>query len=111
MKKNLQYSWFVNNLMYITQKEMPIEGFDVLLQINEENLHSDLVQQDVLILTGRKDHLVPFKMHNLQVKALTNARSVTGRVFTKEENAQNHCQIGNIGLALDVMIKWIDAKS
>ena len=87
MKKNLQYSWFVHNLMYITDKKVPIEGFDVLLQINEKNLHSDLVKQDVLILTGRKDHLVPFKMHNLQVKALTNARSVTGRVFTKEENA------------------------
>jgi pimeloyl-ACP methyl ester carboxylesterase len=111
MKKNLQYSWFVNNLMYITNKEVPIEGFDVLLKINEENLHSDLVKQDVLILTGRHDHLIPFKIHNMQVKALTNARSVTGKVFTKEENAQNHCQIGNLGLALDVMVKWIDGKS
>ncbi len=111
MKKKQMYSWFVNNLMYITNKEVPIEGFDVLLQLNEENLHSDLVKQDVLVLTGRKDHMIPFKMHNVQVKALTNARSVTGRVFTKEENAQNHCQIGNIGLALDVMMKWIDGKS
>ena len=111
MKKNLMYSWFVNNLMYITNKEVPIEGFDVLLQLNEENLHSDLVKQDVLILTGRNDHLVPFKMHNLQIKALTNAKSVTERVFTKEENAQNHCQIGNISLALDVMVKWIEQKS
>ena len=111
MKKNLQYSWFVNNLMYITNKEVPIEAFDDLLQLNEENLHSDLVKQDVLVLTGRKDHMIPFKMHNMQVKALTNASSVTGRVFTKEENAQNHCQIGNIGLALDVMEKWIIEKS
>ena len=108
MKKNLMYSWFCNNLMYITNKKVPIEAFDVLLQLNEENLHSNLVKQDVLILTGRKDHLVPFKMHNLQVKALANAESVTARVFTKEENAQNHCQIGNIGLKLDVVIKWIE---
>ncbi len=110
MKKDLEYSWFVNNLIYITNKDMPIEGFDVLLQLNEENLHSDSVKQDVLILTGRKDHMVPFKMHNLQIKALTNARSVTGRIFTKEEHAQNHCQIGNIGLALDAMVKWIAEK-
>ena len=110
MKKNLQYSWFVNNLMYITNKEVPIEGFDVLLQLNKENLHSDLVKQDVLVLTGRKDHMIPFKMHNMQVKALTNAKSVTARVFTKEEHAQNHCQIGNIGLALDTMVKWIEEK-
>ncbi|MFC1970765.1 alpha/beta hydrolase family protein [Chloroflexota bacterium] len=111
MKKKPEYSWFVNNLMYITNKEVPIEAFDVLMQFNEENLHSDLVRQDVLILTGREDHLVPFKMHNMQVKALTNARSLTSRVFTKEEQAQNHCQMGNIGLALDVMRKWIEQKT
>jgi hypothetical protein len=46
-----------------------------------------------------------------QLKALTNARSVASRVFTKKEHAQNHCQIGNIGLALDVMVKWIEEKS
>ena len=111
MKKKPEYSWFANNLMYITNKEVPIEAFDVLMQFNEENLHSDLVQQDVLILTGREDHLVPFKMHDIQVKALTNARSVTSRVFTKEDQAQNHCQMGNLGLALDVMRKWIEQKS
>jgi len=47
----------------------------------------------------------------MQIKALTNAKSVTGRVFTEDEQAHNHCQIGNIGLALDVMLKWIDEKS
>ena len=111
MKKDLEYSWFVNNLMYITGKNVPIEAFDVLFQFNEENLHSNLVQQDILILTGKEDHLVPFKMHDMQVKALTNARSITSRVFTKEEHAQNHCQMGNLGLALDVMREWIEARS
>ena len=97
--------------MYITKKETPIEAFDVTLRCNEENLHSDMVKQDVLILTGSEDHLVPFKMHDKQVKALTNAKSVTSRIFTKEEQAQNHCQIGNLGLALDVMREWIEEKS
>jgi hypothetical protein len=32
-------------------------------------------------------------------------------VFTKEDNAQNHCQIGNIGLALKVMGEWIEEKT
>ena len=83
-------------------------AFDVLLELNAENLHSDFVRQDVLILTGRNDHMVPFKMHNLQEKALTTARSVTASVFTKEENAQNHCQIRNIGLKLDIVMQWIE---
>lgn len=110
-KKDLEYSWFVNNLMYITGKDTPVEAFDVLLQFSEENLQSDRVQQDVLILTGKEDHLVPYKMHDIQVQALTNARSVTPRVFTNDEHAGSHCQMGNLGLALDVMLQWIKDKT
>lgn len=88
-----------------------MDAFEVWLQMNETNLHSELVTQDVLILTGREDHFIPFKMHDMQIRALTNARSVTARVFSKEEHAQNHCQIGNIGLALDVMVDWIKERS
>lgn len=46
----------------------------------------------------------------MQVNALKNARSVTGRIFTREEQGQNHCQVGNIGLALNVMSVWIKEK-
>jgi pimeloyl-ACP methyl ester carboxylesterase len=111
MKKDKMHAWTIGNLMYIANKKTPMDAFDVAKQLNAKNLHSELVKQDVLILTGRDDHFIPFKMHNMQIKALTNAKSVTARVFTKEEQAQNHCQIGNIGLALDVMVKWIDKKS
>jgi len=107
MKKDGVHTWSIGNLMYIADKKTPMDAADVAFQMNAKNLHSDLVTQDVLILTGRKDHFIPFKMHDKQVKALTNAKSVTARVFTKEEQAQNHCQIGNFGLALDVMTKWI----
>jgi pimeloyl-ACP methyl ester carboxylesterase len=111
MEKDGMHAWSIGNLMYITDKKTPMDAADVAFQMNEKNLHSDLVKQDVLILTGREDHFIPFKMHNKQVKALTNAKSVTARVFTREEQAQNHCQIGNTGLALDVIVKWIEEKS
>lgn len=65
----------------------------------------------MLILTGAEDHLIPLKMHHKQVAALKNAKSVTERIFTSEEEGQNHCQIGNIGLALKVMSKWMAKKS
>lgn len=104
-------AWMIGNLMYIANAQEPIEATDLMLNLNANNLHSDLVKQDVLILTGKDDHFVPFKMHDLQVKALTSAKSVTARVFTKENQAHNHCQIGNIGLALDVMLNWIEVVS
>ena len=111
MNANYQERWGINNLMYITKTTTPMDATDVLLQFNEHNLHSELVKQDVLILTGAEDHFIPLKMHYKQVNALRNAKSVTARIFKKEDQAQNHCQIGNIGLALDVMEKWIEAKS
>jgi pimeloyl-ACP methyl ester carboxylesterase len=111
MNANYQERWGINNLMYITKTTTPMDATDVLLQFNEHNLHSELVKQDVLILTGSEDHFIPLKMHYKQVNALKKAKSVTGRIFTKADQAQNHCQIGNIGLALDVMEKWIDEKT
>jgi pimeloyl-ACP methyl ester carboxylesterase len=110
-EENGMQAWMMGNLMYITQKENPIDAFDIWLQLNKENLHSDLIKQDVLYLTGKKDHFVPFKMHKLQIDALTNTNSLTDIVFTKETHAQNHCQIGNIKLSLDTMLDWIESKS
>lgn len=110
MKKEGIQSWQTNNLLHITKKETPLEAFEYSMQLNEENLHSELVKQNVLFLTGRNDHFIPFKMHALQIEALTNAKSITDRIFTKKENAQNHCQIGNIQLMLDVIIEWLQDK-
>jgi len=46
----------------------------------------------------------------MQVDALINAKSVTGRIFTREEQGQNHCQVGNIGLTLKVISDWMKEK-
>ncbi|MFC1642293.1 alpha/beta fold hydrolase [Myxococcota bacterium] len=103
-------AWMIGNLMYITGSKTPMEALDIWLQLNTENEHSELVTQDVLYLHGQKDHFVFMKMYHMQMKALINTRSLTGRVFTEREQAQNHCQIGNVGLALDTVIQWIKEK-
>ncbi len=110
VKVSDQERWALNNLMYITRKETPTEAAFELLNLNEKNLHSDKVLQDVLILTGAEDHFIPMKMHHKQVAALTKAASVTERIFTRDEHAQNHCQVGNIGLALQEMLSWLEQK-
>lgn len=111
MKIMPQENWGAVNLMYITKKDnSPLEASKVMLEFNAENLKSELVKQDVLILSGEEDHFIPLKMHYMQVKALKNARSITEHIFTREEQGQNHCQVGNIGLALKVMFEWIKEK-
>jgi len=103
-------SWMVDHLKFITKKSKPMDALDLYLQLNELNIHSKLVKQDVLILTSENDHFIPPKMHEMQIKALINAKSVTGRIFTKEEHAENHCQTGNFELALKTMYEWIESK-
>lgn len=70
---------------------------------------SPLIQQDVLILAGEEDIYTAY--FEQQRKALTNAKSVSGRIFTKEENASHHCQVGNLQLAMDYILTWIDSNS
>ncbi len=62
-------------------------------------------------MTTRKishDHYVPLKQLGRQAGTLTNARSVTTRIFTAAEQASNHCQLGNIGAAARLMTAWLD---
>ncbi len=98
----------INQALFLTGKEEPIEAVEWLLAMNKAHLHSELVKQDVLLLGGEHDAFQPPKLLYKQQKALTQAKSVTTRIFTKEEYADQHCQIGNLGLALDVMLGWIN---
>lgn len=108
IKKGNMEMWSTSNLMYITDKNVPVDAMKYAFQMNQENIHSEMVKQDVLILSGEDDHFIGVKLHKKQVNALTNARSVTGKIFTKEDQAQNHCQVGNTELALETMLKWIE---
>ncbi len=107
MEKNPRMKWEIGNTMRITKSKTPFEGAQLNLSLSRENMHADLIQQDVLFFSGQDDHFIPIRLHDQQVDALVNAKSVTNRVFTKAEQAQNHCQIGNIGLALDTMLSWV----
>lgn len=110
MKARAEQRWGIENMMAITKSSTPLKGSKYMLEFNAQNQHADQVTQDVLILTGAEDHFIPLKMHYLQIAALTNARSVTGRIFTSAEQGQNHCQVGNFGLAMQEVAQWIAEK-
>ncbi|MBS4036462.1 MAG: alpha/beta fold hydrolase [Ignavibacterium sp.] len=109
-KDSIPY-WMIKHLMYITKKTKPLDALETYINMNDVNIHSELVKQDVLLLLGNKDHFIPPKMLKMQEQALVNAKSVTTKLFSKEEHAENHCQTGNIGFSLDIMIRWIEEIS
>ena len=69
---------------------------------------SAFITQDVLLLAGSEDHYVPIEQWYAQTRMLTNARSITARLFTRGESAQDHYQVGNQGLALKTIVNWLD---
>lgn len=108
MERNPRMMWEIGNTMRITKSETPFEGAQLNLSLSRENMHADQITQDVFFISGKDDHFIPLRLHRQQVDALVSARSVTDRIFTKAEQAQNHCQVGNIGLLLETMIEWVE---
>lgn len=69
---------------------------------------SPLIEQDVLLLGGTEDFCIPTHMFHDQIRMLAHARSVTARLFTRHEQGQQHCQIGNLGLQFRVIRDWLE---
>lgn len=110
MKLDMYSRWGISQGMHVMNCKTPFEFFSKLKEYNGYTISGN-VEADVLILAGAEDHFVPLSQYFGQVKLLTKARSVSGRVFTRNEQAQAHCQVGNLGLAADHIIEWIDAHT
>ncbi len=100
-------AWGIGQGMHVLGVTSPYQFFAAAKRYTTRHV-SARVTADVLLLAGSEDHYVPLRQFYQQASALKRARSLTGRIFTRHEHAQNHCQIGNIGLALQVVLHWLD---
>lgn len=110
MKKGLMLEWAVNQGMHITGSRTPYDFMSKIMLYNTKEISSK-VEQDVLLMAAQEDHYIPLNQLFEQNKYLTNARSLTTRIFTRKENAQNHCHVGNIGISIEVILNWIEQIS
>ncbi len=101
----------ITHTLFITQKDDLLDVVRWQMGMNKDFLHSELVDQDVLLLGGEKDAFQPPVLYHKQRKALTHARSITGRIFTEADQAANHCGMGNLGLVIQVMLNWMEEKN
>jgi alpha-beta hydrolase superfamily lysophospholipase len=107
-KTDLLAEWVFGQGERVMGVGTPAEVLEVWQRYGTDDV-SPLVTQDVLLMAGAKDHYVPLHQLGDQVLTLSVAPSVSARVFTEAEQAQNHCQIGNTGLAVRVILDWLDA--
>jgi pimeloyl-ACP methyl ester carboxylesterase len=106
-KTSLLLQWGIPQGRHTTGKQTPFDIFTAYAGYETASV-SPLVDQDVLLLHGNEDHYIPAHQLTEQIATLTNVRSLTARVFTADEQAQNHCQVGNYGLALHEIAAWLE---
>lgn len=101
--------WGLQQGMHVTGTRSPFDYLQEIRRYSTADI-SARIEQDVLLLAGAEDHYVPLSMFYRQIEALTRVRSLTARLFKKAEHAQNHCQLGNVGLALRVIVDWLEMQ-
>jgi dienelactone hydrolase len=106
-RKSPVVRWGIQQGMHVTGTTSAFEFFQRSRQFQTADVSAS-IRQDVLLLAGSEDHYVPLEQLHDQIRTLKNARSTTARLFTRNESAQNHCQVGNYGLALRTIVNWLD---
>jgi pimeloyl-ACP methyl ester carboxylesterase len=107
MNKNPLFDWSMHQAYMILNVTTPYEVFLKSRLYTTRDI-SAKIRQDVLLLAGEEDFIIPLDHIHEQKKILSEARSVTSRIFTRAEQAQNHAQVGNLQLAVDFILDWIE---
>jgi len=100
------FDWCITQGMHITGTLTP---FDFLIAIAQHSLDGILhnVKQDILLTEGEQDHLFDVDWLYRTMRELVCAHSVTARIFTAREGAEQHCQVGNSALAREEIVRWL----
>ena len=106
-KKSLLADWMLAQGQFITGTDSFLAMYKSLSRHNLRSLY-EKIDQDVLLLAGEKDHYIPMCQFERCKERITNAKSITSRCFTIEEGGEQHCQIGNHGIAVDTILDWIE---
>ena len=99
--------WAFRHGMYAYGAKTPFEYLKKLDKFQMVDVGGKITQ-DVLVIGARRDHFIPLELYKQELDALTDVRSLTFRLFTEHESAEDHCNCGNSKLCFDTMMSWID---
>jgi len=104
MEKDVTARWFFNNGMMVFDVDTPA---DVMLTIRKYTL-KDVVQYikaDMLIINSESD----YTLKGQAKKLYDNLKSPKDfYLFTKDQSAQAHCQMGAIAISNEVIFNWLN---
>ena len=84
-------------------------GYAKKLKLYDLEPIADKITQDMLIIGANQDHFIDYRLIGREINMLKNVKSLTFRLFTDKENAQNHCNVGNGKIVLDTICNWIQS--
>lgn len=107
MKQDTFLQWVFEQGTYAYGVKTP---YEYIARLNDFQMLdvAESITQDILILQGKADHFIDWRLYQEEVDSLKNARSITVRLFSDAEQASDHCQCGNTKLALDTILHWMD---
>ncbi len=105
-KKEPSLDWGIKHGCYAYEAKDSY-GYIKKLKLYDLAPVADRITQDVLILGASKDHFINYRLIGKEISLLKNVRSLTFRLFTDKEGAENHCNLGNGKLAVDEILSWI----
>ena len=102
---NTELRWQIENGIWVFGVQNVFELIRAMRRYSLTDT-AGLIRQPTLILHGEKDHFIPREQVDLLCATLK--APTTRRVFTEEEGAEEHCQIGNLALLHQVLFDWLD---
>jgi pimeloyl-ACP methyl ester carboxylesterase len=99
------YQWGLGQLLWILGVSTVNEALDKLDAFNLRGV-VEKIECPLLIMHGEADHLIPIaQAYEMYARARCPKHL---KVFTAEEGADDHCMIGNLPLATQVMSDWVE---
>ena len=105
-KKEPIINWGIRHGCYAYEAK-DAYGYAQKLKLYDLEPIADKITQDMLIVGASQDHFIDYRMVGHEINMLKNVRSLTFRLFTEREDAQNHCNVGNGKLVMDEILNWI----
>jgi len=106
MKKDELLKWGILHGMYAYGASTPMGYAKKIREFTLKGI-GDQVTQDVLVIAGKEDHFIDPKLLHEEYDLLTNAKSLSFQIFSNQDDAGSHCNVGNMKLTMDTMIQWI----
>lgn len=103
------FRWAIDNGKWVMGTPSAMDTFDAMQAYTLAPV-ADRIRGDVLILAGAEDHFIPVKQVEDFKQALTNARSVTTHIYSRESGGAEHGQLGANTLWHADFFTWVEQR-